>query len=213
MKFQNLKRNETRFILVTCSEITTMLLEWKPDLANEKDASGSSPMHYVASSGDETVVKNILDKAPLSVYIQDQEGLSPLHVAAKMGHQSVLCCMIEHCPDSFELRDNHGRNFLHFIEINLSNPVQKKLYSIIKLVSRSPDLKKLVNERDNEGNTPLHCASLYGLSDTILNFLRASKADSTLMNNAGKTALDHAVSLSSFFLMVESICARILLIT
>jgi ankyrin repeat protein len=213
MKFQNLKRNETRFILVTCSEITTMLLEWKPDLANEKDASGSSPMHYVASSGDETVVKNILDKAPLSVYIQDQEGLSPLHVAAKMGHQSVLCCMIEHCPDSFELRDNHGRNFLHFIEINLSNPVQKKLYSIIKLVSRSPDLKKLVNERDNEGNTPLHCASLYGLSDTILNFLRASKADSTLMNYAGKTALDHAVSLSSFFLMVESICARILLIT
>ena len=118
--------------------------------------------------------------------------------------------MIDYCPDSFELRDNQGRNFLHIVaqhggrDINLNSQDWTNIISIINLVSQKPDLKKLVNERDNEGNTPLHFASLNGFSEVILHFLKKSKADTKLMNNEGKTALDNAVSLRSFSLMVES---------
>ncbi|XP_078182383.1 protein ACCELERATED CELL DEATH 6-like [Carex rostrata] len=188
------QQNALHAAVLQSQEIASMLLDWKDELANERDTSGSTPMHYAASNGNVTVVKNILDKVPLCVYIQDQEGSSPLHVAAQMAHYSALLCMIDHCPDSFELHDNQGRNFLHIV-------AQNGYGFNINLVSRSPDLKKIVNERDNEGNTPLHCASTNGFSKTISHLLRASKADSTLMNNAGKTALDHAVSISSFFLM------------
>ncbi|KAF3339015.1 ankyrin repeat-containing protein [Carex littledalei] len=175
------------------------------------DVSGSTPIHYAASSGDVTIIKSILDRAPLAVYIQDQEGSSPLHVAARMRHYSAISCLIDHCPDSFEIRDNHGQNFLHIVaqhggrDMNLNRQDLKNIISIINLVSHKPDMKRLVNERDNDGNTPLHFASMNGFSEVILHFLKASKADTTVMNNEGKTALDHAVSLRSFFLMAGAV--------
>ena len=134
------------------SELRSMLLDWKAELANKRDASGSTPLHYAASSGDVTIVKSILDRAPLAVYIKDQEGSSPLHVAAQMRNCSAISCIIDHCPDSFELRDNNGWNFLHIMaqhggrDINLNRHDLKNIISIINLTSRKPYLKKLVNE-------------------------------------------------------------------
>ncbi|KAF3336503.1 Ankyrin repeat-containing protein [Carex littledalei] len=201
------QQNALHAAVLQSQEMMTMLLDWKVELANKRDASGSTPIHYATSSGDVAIVKTILDKAPLAVYIQDQEGSSPLHVAARMRHYSAISCMIDHCPDSFELCDNQGRNFLHIVaqhggrDINLNRQDLKNIISIINLVSQKSDLKKLVNERDNEGNTPLHFASMNGFSEVILHFVKVSKADTTLMNNEGKTALDQAVSLRSFLLM------------
>jgi ankyrin repeat protein len=192
------------------SEIASMLLDWKAGLANQRDASGSTPMHYAASNDNITAVKNILGKAPSVIYIQDVEGSSPLHVAARMSNYSAISCMIEYCPDSFELRDNRGCNFLHIVaqhdgrEINHNRHDLKKLTSLFDFVSQSPELKILVDERDTEGNTPLHFASINGFSEVILQLLKKTKANTTLMNNKGKTALDHAASLGNFFLMVQS---------
>ncbi|XP_078150507.1 protein ACCELERATED CELL DEATH 6-like [Carex rostrata] len=205
------QQNALHAAVLQSKEITSMLLDWKPELANKRDASGSTPVHYAASSGDVTTVKTILDSMPLAVYIQDQEGSSPLHVAARMCNCSAISCMIDLCPDSFELCDNQGRNFLHIAaqhggkEINLNGRDLKNIISIINLVSRKPDLKKLVNEKDNEGNTPLHYASMNGFTEVILHLLKVSEADTTLMNNEGKTALDHAASLDSFFLMAGAV--------
>ncbi|XP_078150506.1 protein ACCELERATED CELL DEATH 6-like [Carex rostrata] len=205
------QQNALHAAVLESQEITSMLLDWKPELAKKRDASGSTPVHYAASSGDVTIVKTILDSVPLAVYIQDQEGSSPLHVAGRMCNCSVIACMIDLCPDSFELCDNDGRNFLHIVarhggkEINVNGHDLKNIISIINLVSRKPDLKKLVNERDKEGNTPLHYASMNGFSQVILHLLKVSEADTTLMNNEGKTALDHAVSLDSFFLMAGAV--------
>ncbi|XP_078149942.1 protein ACCELERATED CELL DEATH 6-like isoform X2 [Carex rostrata] len=205
------QQNALHAAVLQSPEITSMLLDWKAELANKKDASGSTPVHYAASSGDVTTVNTILDRVPLAVYIQDQEGSSPLHVAARMCNCSAISCMIDICPDSFELCNNHGQNFLHIVaqhggkEINLNGHDLKNIISIINLVSRKPDLKKLVNERDNEGNTPLHYASMNGFTEVILHLLKVSEADTTLMNNEGKTALDHAVSLDSFFLMAGAV--------
>ncbi|XP_078156951.1 protein ACCELERATED CELL DEATH 6-like [Carex rostrata] len=205
------QQNALHAAVLQSQELTSMLLDWKAELANKRDASGSTPLHYAASSGDVTIVKSILDRAPLAVYIKDQEGSSPLHVAAQMRNCSAISCIIDHCPDSFELRDNNGWNFLHIMaqhggrDINLNRHDLKNIISIINLTSRKPYLKKLVNERDNEDNKPLHLASMNGNSEVILHLLRISKADTTLMNNEGITALDHAVSLSSFFLMAGAV--------
>jgi ankyrin repeat protein len=166
-------------------------------------------MHYATSSQDVTAVKSILEKTPLAAYIKDEQGSSPLHVAARMCNYDVIDSIIKCCPDSFELRDNRGCNFLHILaehgggKIDLNPNVKQNLISILKFVSRSPELKTLVNERDSVGNTPLHLAARSGCSEVILQLIK-SEADTKLMNNEGKTALDHALSLSSFFLMVRS---------
>ncbi|KAJ4813747.1 Ankyrin repeat family protein-like [Rhynchospora pubera] len=203
------QQNALHAAVLVSQEITSMLLDWKSKLAYGKDASGSTPLHYAASNGDITVVRNILNKAPLTVYIRDQEGSSPLHAAARMHHYSVISSIIDHCPDSFELRNNQGQNFLHIVAQHVGTETHnrhglKNLNLIIKLVSQRPDLKRLVNERDNEGNTPLHFASMKGFSEVLLHLLKASKADTTQMNNDGKTALDNAISLSSFSLMAST---------
>ena len=68
-------------------------------------------------------------------------------------------------------RSRHGGK-----EINVNGHDLKNIISIINLVSRKPDLKKLVNERDNEGNTPLHFASLNGFSEVILHFCKGKRS-------------------------------------
>ncbi|KAJ1693245.1 hypothetical protein LUZ63_009943 [Rhynchospora breviuscula] len=214
-----------------------MLLLWRAELAYEKDASGSTPLHYAASDDDVAVVQKILDRAPLAVYIRDEEGSSPLHVAARMCHYSTINSMIDRYPDSFELRDNQGRNFLHIVaqhgwrinSLALISPLMaqycRRISSLAQRISPlmaqrgnrhgwrklakrinldCQGLKILVNERDNEGNTPLHWASMNGTSDMIMELFEVNKADTTVINNEGKTALDHSISLDSAFLMVIS---------
>ncbi|KAJ4813412.1 Ankyrin repeat family protein-like [Rhynchospora pubera] len=157
------KQNALHAAVLRSSEITTMLLNWRPELAYERDSSGSTPLHFAASDGDVDMVQKILDIAPLAVYIQDEEGLSPLHVAARMCHYSTIDLIINWCPDS----------------------------------------SKLLDERDNEGNTPLHCASMIGSVGMISELIQV-KADTKVINNEGKTALDHSISQDSVFLMARS---------
>ncbi|KAJ4783923.1 ankyrin repeat family protein [Rhynchospora pubera] len=212
------KQNALHAAVLGSPEITSMLLRWRAELAYERDDSGSTPLHYAASDGDVAVVQTILDRAPLAVYIRDEEGSSPLHVAAQMCHYSTIDSIIDRCPHSFELRDNQGRNFLHILvqpvrEINFSrySLIEKLLLSLgLKppaIIGKQINLdryglKKIVNERDNKGNTPLHWASMFGTSTKIMELIEIQKADTTVINNEGKTALDHAISQDSFSLMV-----------
>ncbi|KAJ4803743.1 Ankyrin repeat family protein-like [Rhynchospora pubera] len=137
-----------------------------------------------------------------------------------MCHYSTIDSIIDRCPHSFELRDNQGRNFLHILvqpvrEINFSrySLIEKLLLSLgLKppaIIGKQINLdryglKKIVNERDNKGNTPLHWASMFGTSTKIMELIEIQKADTTVINNEGKTALDHAISQDSFSLMARS---------
>ncbi|KAJ1693246.1 hypothetical protein LUZ63_009944 [Rhynchospora breviuscula] len=221
------KQNALHAAVLGSPELTSMLLQWRAELAYERDASGSTPLHYAASDGDVAVVQTILDKAPLAVYIQDEEGSSPLHVAARMLHYSTIDLMINWCPDSFELRDNKGRNFLHIVAqlrggriISYVQDAQhamvswpsnlcyrlglKKLNKTGKRINLDHHgLEKIVNERDNEGSTPLHCASMNGSSAMIWELLQVNKADTTVINNEGKTALDYSILLDNVFAMAH----------
>ncbi|KAJ3690588.1 hypothetical protein LUZ61_019752 [Rhynchospora tenuis] len=216
------KQNALHAAVLGNPDITSMLLHWRPELAYERDDdSGSIPLHYAASDGDVDVVQEILDRASSAVYIQDKEGWSPLHVAARMCHYSVIELMINRCSDSVELRDNEGRNFLHIVALHggrISSSLKNVLYHHGSKKLAKPGnkinldhrhcLEKIVHERDNNGNTPLHCASMNGSSDMIKELIKLG-ADETLINNDGKTALDYSISQGSVFLMAHSTIALV----
>jgi len=67
--------------------MVSLLLQWRPTLASDLDSNKSSPLHFAASSGDCSIIEDILKHAPPSTaYMQDSQGLSALHAAALMGH-------------------------------------------------------------------------------------------------------------------------------
>ncbi|XP_072951022.1 protein ACCELERATED CELL DEATH 6-like [Typha angustifolia] len=168
------------------SQIAKELLKWNKMLAKSADKSGSTPLHYAASVGNEKMVKLLLEHDSSLAYISDSSGLFPVHVTATMGRVGVIGVFIKHCPDSDELLDNKGRNLLH-------NAVEHKRIAIVQYVCKRSDLVKLMNAKDYEGNTPLHLAVRSGEQEIVSLLMRNKRVDSSTMNKDGLTPLDLSV--------------------
>ena len=83
--------------------------------------------------------------------------------------------------DKEESEDENGYSELHQAVIDND-------YNRVRLLVRI----MYVDERDNDGNTPLHLAARYGHTKCVLILLEDGKADMSIVNYDGKTALDLA---------------------
>ncbi|GFZ06597.1 hypothetical protein Acr_18g0007670 [Actinidia rufa] len=159
------------------------LLRAKPRLVKETDHHGRTPLHYAASSGDHTTVQRLLQFDTATAYLVDKDGQSPLHAAACQGHMNVIKAIIYCCPDSGELLDVKGQNALH-VAI-LGGKVK-----VVRYVLETPELARLINQADNEGNTPLHLATMERKTWSVRYLLWDGRADPRAKNNIGQTAIN-----------------------
>ncbi|XP_072951008.1 uncharacterized protein [Typha angustifolia] len=159
------------------------LLRWEPKLAKHADISGSTPLHYAASAGNGRMVKLLLKHDTSLAYIADSGGLFPVHVAAITGEVSIVDELIKHCPYSDELVDNEERNLLHIV-------VKHKNKPIVWYVCKRPELVKLMNGRDYQGNTPLHLAVKIGDQGIVSLLMQNKTVNSSIINKEGLTPLD-----------------------
>ncbi|XP_072951004.1 protein ACCELERATED CELL DEATH 6-like [Typha angustifolia] len=164
-------------------EIAEKLLRWEPKLAKHADISGSTPLHYAASAGNGRMVKLLLKHDTSLAYIADSGGLFPVHVAAITGEVSIVDELIKHCPYSDELVDNEERNLLHIV-------VKHKNKPIVWYVCKRPELVKLMNGRDYQGNTPLHLAVKIGDQGIVSLLMQNKTVNSSIINKEGLTPLD-----------------------
>ncbi|TXG74288.1 hypothetical protein EZV62_002867 [Acer yangbiense] len=119
------------------------------------------PLHFAAHLGYIEILNKLLIVDKSATYKADNEGKTALHVAAGLGIVGIMRELISTYPGCCELVDKRGRNVLHFA-------LESKNQRAVKLVLENSWLRNLINEKDENGNTPfLHAASMsyYDLSD------------------------------------------------
>ncbi|KAI8567208.1 hypothetical protein RHMOL_Rhmol02G0102900 [Rhododendron molle] len=196
---------------------TKKLLEWKKDLINQADAYGWLPFHYAAcnwnvngveellaidqsvvyitttnkddqdtatSNGNENGVREILATDISAAYITttNKDDLdTALHIAAAHGHVSVIEKLVSSNPDCWEMVNSKGQNVLH-IAVDMNKE------SVIKFILAKSWVGQLINQKDNEGNTPLH---LLIASDCNVDALwKHHRADHHAFNGKNMTPVD-----------------------
>ncbi|KAG6684204.1 hypothetical protein I3842_12G051100 [Carya illinoinensis] len=112
------------------------------------DQEGWTPLHLAAYSNWWWSTQLLLEHDSQVAYMKDKEGRTALHIAAYRGNNRVMESIIGMCPDCCELVDNRGWNALHFA-------VEGDVRTVSTILKNS-SLSNLLNEKNAEGNTPLH---------------------------------------------------------
>ncbi|KAJ8627921.1 hypothetical protein MRB53_021228 [Persea americana] len=131
------------------------------------------------------ILNLLLETNPSLAYIPNNNGDYPLFIAIRKQFYKAIDTILYHCPDSTELVNQEGQNALHLIVL------EKKLPILSHQLTRRLAFKKLINEPDNDGSTPLHLATLTNQEDMVKILIRHGDAlDMTMSNKQGLTAVD-----------------------
>ncbi|KAK2647171.1 hypothetical protein Ddye_022366 [Dipteronia dyeriana] len=137
-------------VMINIPDLTRKILQKRESLTKEIDDNGWTPLHYAAYYGYQQVTRTLLEFGKSAAYIGDKyRKMTPLHLATSQGHIDIAKEIILCCPDCYDLVDERGWNVLHFAMASLC---RKELSSLLE----NPLMKRLVKEKDDKGNTPLH---------------------------------------------------------
>ncbi|KAL7186465.1 hypothetical protein ACSBR2_028251 [Camellia fascicularis] len=172
-------------------DVIEALVRAKPELIKEANHHGRTPLYYAASMGDHRTVQGLLQLDTDIAYMSDKEGLSPFHVAAYRGHTNIIKEIIRCCPDSGELLDLRGQNILHIAVLG------GKL-SVVRYILETTELEGLINQADDDGNTPLHLATIERKSWIARYLMWDDRVDRRAKNNIGQKAINNESSTEPF---------------
>ncbi|XP_058005549.1 ankyrin repeat-containing protein ITN1 isoform X3 [Hevea brasiliensis] len=165
------------------ADFMSAVLKRCPSAIAEADKFGWIPLQYAAYLGNAEIVELLLQFDTSQAYVKDKEGMSALHISAKAGHGDVTLQLITKYPDMPELLDNRGRTALHVA-------AESGKRSVVKIFLSTSVTADLINDRDKDGNTPLHWAALQGRYEILLMLVNDYRVDKGAINNVGMTTFD-----------------------
>ncbi|XP_031422453.1 ankyrin repeat and SAM domain-containing protein 1A isoform X3 [Clupea harengus] len=152
------------------SHLSNLLSIWRVPNVNCVDSTGYTPLHHAALNGHSEVVELLLRNEALT-NMADNKGCYPLHLAAWKGDQRIVRLLIHQGPSHPKLNEQSSVDHREFKRCGPFDPY--------------------INAKNNDNETPLHCAAQYGHSD-VVRLLLEELTDPTMRNNKFETPLDLA---------------------
>ncbi|PAA47570.1 hypothetical protein BOX15_Mlig004077g1 [Macrostomum lignano] len=211
LEAKNSKLETPLHVASRCSklELVDLLLQRGAEI-NSADEMGETPLFMAISAGNFTICKSILDKKP-DLSLLNSEGVSAMAKAYHKGKTSIIRMLQaeeaplfpEKLPASFEVfRTNllqmKFRNLNELLNAGLSIDRLEKDWHLLHLgieTSRSELITELlnrgasVNVKDEQGNTPLLSAVIFGRIDVARQILEKHPEAKNDVNNKGDTVL------------------------
>ncbi|XP_061545851.1 ankyrin repeat and SAM domain-containing protein 1A-like isoform X1 [Phycodurus eques] len=150
--------------------LSSLLSIWRGPNVNCVDSTGYSPLHHAALNGHSEVVELLLRNEALT-NIADNKGCYPLHLAAWKGDVNIVRLLIHQGPSHPKLNEQSSVDHKEFKRCGPFDPY--------------------INAKNNDNETPLHCAAQYGHSQ-VVRLLLEELTDPTMRNNKFETPLDLA---------------------
>ncbi|CAH2071779.1 unnamed protein product, partial [Thlaspi arvense] len=192
-------------------DILDAILNEEPSLVNERDEDGRTCLSFGASVGFYKGVCKLLDRSTSSVFECNDDGSFPIHMAVEKGHVDVVKEILKRFPDSIELVNKHGQNILHIAA--KSGKARPLLFKYIKRLDKEES--HLLEEQDEDGNTPLHLATINWRPRTAKDLISFSSNATKILkirNKDGLTSLDIAeMNLQSNYIFRERMTLMVLI--
>ncbi|KAL2328238.1 hypothetical protein Fmac_021665 [Flemingia macrophylla] len=166
------------------------ILEKRPELVYLRDENGCTPLHYATFIGYVEgfcmLLKNSIERSDQTPFVSNKKGNLPIHLACKEGHLEIVKKFLNHQwhISPFVLLNQKGRNILHVAAKNGKSEV------VLYLLKNRKINQFTVNEKDNDGNTPLHLASINLFPKIVYYITQDKRTNANLSNNYGLTARD-----------------------
>ncbi|KAF4404209.1 hypothetical protein G4B88_014665 [Cannabis sativa] len=168
------------------------IMRLKPSLARKLNQDQFSPLHLALQNGKSRMVLRLIDINRDLVRVQGRESITPLHHVAIEGDLELLIAFLSACPKSFQDVTIRNETVLH---IALKNDKVEAFEILLRWLTEVcyeevyRFEKKILNWRDEDGNTLLHIAASKNQSQ-VIKWLVKSKVDVNSKNMVGLTALD-----------------------
>ncbi|KAJ6862936.1 hypothetical protein NC652_039721 [Populus alba x Populus x berolinensis] len=148
----------------------------KPDTMLPEDIKGENLLHLAASMGFLSGARLLFSRCPVAASQRNEEGNLPIHVACQKGHLEVVRELLTYWFDPMDFLNEKGQNILHVA----AGSGQRE---IVDEILRNRDLEALINEKDYDGNTPLHLAAMYCRSEIVRALVSDMRVDKMTVNN------------------------------
>ena len=161
------------------------------DILTVKDDEGMTPLTYAASIGYLRGVESLLEKTTIPCVYGEHTPYYPIHIATWKGHIKVVEKFLNEFPDMIELLTDEGQNILHVAA--MYGKVEVVTYM---LKGHDLNVEMLINNKDQNGNTPLHLATMEGHPRVVWHLTWDKRVDLKALNKEGMRALDIALNYS-----------------
>lgn len=160
------------------------LLVGRQQLAYSKDTLGVTPLQAAVIHNNLKLVKILLIYDPNLAYIKGgTDGNTPFMSAVQIGFVSIAEAIMRASPDSVYTPNKNGFNALH-------EAIRYEHQDIINFILRMPQLRRLINLADNQGNLPLHHAAARCKPKFLRSLLAHARQDYTAVDADSKTAVN-----------------------